>query len=323
MPGVTAVTVAQAAVLTDSTWSRSIEVFGYTPKEGERLAPWTNQVGPGYFRTLGLALVAGREFTQRDEDGAPRVAVVNEAFARYVFGDASPLGRQFRFKGDPKEWPPLEIVGVMKDSLYATMRESEAGATPTFVYTPYAQSKPLAAMTAYVRPTPEAHAGIADRLRAVVRSLDAGIPVLDLQSMETTVDQALFTERMLALLSAAFGLVATVLAAIGLYGVMAYTVARRTREIGIHMALGAERSTVVRMVLGEVVGLTLVGIACGFPAVMALSRVARAQLFGISPTDPMTPGFTALLLAAVGTAAGLLPARRATRMNLMLTLRYE
>jgi ABC-type antimicrobial peptide transport system permease subunit len=157
----------------------------------------------------------------------------------------------------------------------------------------------------------------------VVRRADTSLPVYDLQSVDTTVDQALFTERMLALLSAAFGLLATVLAAIGLYGVVSYTVSRRTREIGIRIALGAERATVLWLVLREVALLTLVGIGIGIPAALASSRLVRSQLFGISPSDPLTMAVAAAALGCVGLAAGWLPARRAAGVQPVRALRYE
>jgi ABC-type antimicrobial peptide transport system permease subunit len=160
-------------------------------------------------------------------------------------------------------------------------------------------------------------------LRQAVRRADTGMPIYAVQTMDRTVDEALFNERMLALLSASFGLLATILAAIGLYGVMSYTVARRTREIGIRIALGAERLTVVWMVLREVAFLTVVGIGLGVPAALALSRLVRSQLYGIEPSDPATLVIAATTLAAVGLFAGYIPARRAARVQPVRALRYE
>jgi ABC-type antimicrobial peptide transport system permease subunit len=195
--------------------------------------------------------------------------------------------------------------------------------TPRFAYIPYQQSSELNEMTFYVRSAGLATDTMPEQLRQTVRRTDAGMPIYEMQTMERTVDEALFNERMLALLSASFGLLATVLAAIGLYGVMSYTVSRRTREIGIRIALGAERPTVVWMVLREVAFLTVIGIGIGVPAALALSRLVRSQLYGIEPSDPATLVIAATTLAAVGLFAGYLPARRAARVPPVRALRYE
>ncbi len=178
-------------------------------------------------------------------------------------------------------------------------------------------------MTVYVRSTPEGRAGLVERLREAVHRRDASMPLYDVATMEQTIDEAVFTERMLAVLSAAFGLLATLLAAVGLYGLMSYTVARRTREIGIRIALGAERRTVVWLVLREVAVLTGIGVLIGIPAALALSRVVSSQLFGLSPTDPLTLVAAATTLTLVGALAGYLPARRAAAVEPVRALRYE
>ncbi len=298
---------------------------GYETKPDENMNPWTNEIAPDYFRTMGVPLLLGREFTARDAAGAPLVAVVNETFARYYFGDENPLGRRFGWRG--LENPgAIEIVGVVRDSLHGTMREGSGGEdnqTPRFAYTPLQQSTELAGMTVYVRSTPDAAAGLADRIRDVVRRRDAGLPIYSVTTMERTIDDAVFTERMLAVLSGAFGLLATVLAAIGLYGLMSYTVARRTREIGIRMALGAERRSVVWLVLREVTLLTSLGIGLGIPAALLLARVVSSQMFGLSATDPVTLAIAAAALAIVGMLAGWLPARRAAAVQPIRALRYE
>ena len=325
IPGVQSASIAQVAALTGSASSRTVQVQGYEPKPEENLNPWTNEVAPDYFRTLGMPLVMGREFNERDIDGAPLVAIVNESFATYFFPNENPIGRRFGFRAfnNPSA---IEIVGVVKDALYADMRQGtteDDNETPRFAYTPFQQSQELNEMTVYVRTAGAAAAAMPDLLRQAVRRADASMPVFEMQSMEQTVDEALFNERMLALLSGSFGLLATVLAAIGLYGVMSYTVSRRTREIGIRIALGAERVAVVWMVLREVAFLTIVGIAVGVPGALGLSRFVRSQLFGIEPSDPMTLTIAAVSLAVVALFAGYIPARRAASVQPVLALRYE
>jgi predicted permease len=324
LPGVQSVSLAQVPALTDSVSARTVQVQGYQPKPDEDMNPWNNEVAPDYFRTLGMPLLMGREFNERDIAGAPLVAIVNESFARYYFPNENPIGKRFgwRVLNNPGA---VEIVGVVKDSLYANMRQgtTEESKTPRFVYSPYQQSEELNEMTVYLRTAGESMAGIQEQLRQAVRRADASLPIFALQTMDKTIDEALFNERMLALLSASFGLLATLLAAIGLYGVMSYTVSRRTREIGIRIALGAERSTVLWLVLREVAFLTVIGIGAGVPAALALSQLVKSQLFGIQPTDPLTLVIAATALALVALLAGYIPARRAAAVQPVLALRYE
>ena len=324
IPGVLSASIAQVPVLTGSASSRTVQVLGYEPKQDENMNPWTNEVGTDYFRTMGMPLVVGREFSDRDAAGAPLVAVVNETFAKYFFGSENPIGRRFGYRS-MNDAGGIEIVGVVKDSFYADMRQGsrDDNETPRVVYTPYQQSQELNEMTFYIRGAGNASAAMPEQLRQTVRRADAGMPVFEMQTMEQTVDEALFNERMLALLSASFGLLATGLAAIGLYGVMSYTVARRTREIGIRIALGAERRTVLWLVLREVALMTVIGIGAGVPGALALSRLVQSQLYGIQPSDPMTLMIAALTLSAVGLFAGYLPARRAASVQPVLALRYE
>jgi predicted permease len=273
---------------------------------------------------MGIPLVLGREFTERDGPDAPMVGIVNETFAKYYFGTENPIGRRFgwRVLNNPGA---IEIVGVVKDSLHGDMREGTTtdNEIRRFVYTPLQQSSELGGMTVYVRGEPARESELIQRLREGVRKRDAGLPIYDVATMDRTIDESVVTERMLAVLSTAFGLLATLLAAVGLYGLMSYTVARRTREIGIRIALGAERSTVVWLVLREVAMLVAVGLAIGLPAAVGLSRLVSSQLFGLSPRDPMTLMLAVVVLGVVGAAAGYLPARRAAAVEPVRALRYE
>jgi predicted permease len=325
LPGVSSASMSSIGPLTGNGWLATMRVDGYTPKPDENMNINLNSVGPGFFATLGIPLIAGRDFTERDDPNAPAVVVVNEAMARYYWKSAQgAIGKRLGYRRD-KEGFPLEIVGVVKDSKDENLRAD----IPRFVYTPYQQETDLTEMTFYVRLRPDAtgstlaEGGAAASVRDAVRRIDPALPVYTIKTMEAQANESLFVERMVASLSASFGILATLLAAIGLYGVMSYAVARRTREIGIRMALGAERRTVVWLVLREVAILSSVGIAAGIAISLYATRFVRSQLYGLSPTDPMTLAAATLIIAAVAFLAGSLPARRASSVDPMLALRTE
>ncbi len=317
LPGITSASSAVIPAMTDSSWRSTVQVQGHQRKEGEDMSPAFNAVAPGYFATMGMPLLMGRGFRATDGDGAPRVAIVNETMARYFWGKDNPIGRRFGFGRDEND-NAIEVVGVVRDSRFATMRDD----IPRFVYVPYMQEEALDQMTFYVRSRLDG-AGVAAAARQVVQRLDPNLPIFDMKTMEAQVDESLFLERLVASLSMLFGALATALAAVGLYGVMSYTVSRRTREIGIRMALGAARTSVLWMVLGEVAAMAAGGIVLGLPVAIGLSRFVRSQLYGLSPTDPGTLFVAALVLSAVAMLAGYVPALRATRIDPTLALRHE
>lgn len=315
-PGVQSASMAQVALMTNSNWSGTVLVDGYEPKEDENMNPDVNGVGPEFFATLGITLVAGRDFSAADVPGAPKVAIVNEAFARYFFGDGDPLGRRFGFARDKLK--DITIVGLVRDGKTASLREGPI----RFVYLPYRQSQDLGAMAFYVRSTLDPDT-LGPRLREIVRQVDPALPLTSLKTMRAQIGESLFVERMVAALSAAFGLLATLLAALGLYGVMSYAVARRTREIGIRMALGAEARSVLVMVLKEVGWLATIGVLIGLPSGYGLGRLVESQLFGLTARDPLTFALATATLLLSAFVAGYVPALRATRVDPMVALRYE
>jgi len=317
LPGVQDVATSELGVLKGNDMMRTVYVEGYRAKEGEDLNPNVDYVSPRFFSTMRIPLVAGREFTSGDSAAAPKVAIISEKMAQFFFPKENPLGHRFAF-GDGKNKPDIEIVGVVKDSRSVGLRVE----VPRFVYLPYQQDPNVDEITFFVRTTQDpARTGTA--LRKVVHDLDPNLPVFQMKTMETQVDEALFTDRIVAVLSCFFGFLATLLASLGLYGVMAYTVARRTREIGVRMALGAGQGGVLWLIMREVALLAAIGIVIALPAAYALSRLIQSQLYGIVASDPFVTGAATFALAGVALLAGYVPALRATRIDPLVALRYE
>ncbi|MGO9012828.1 MAG: ABC transporter permease [Bryobacteraceae bacterium] len=318
LPSTSSAALCVVPPLTFDEWDSSVTVEGYVAKPGEDMNPRVNYVSPGYFATLKIPVYQGRDFTEQDALKAPKVAIVNEKFAKHYFGGGDALGRHIGLGGDPGTKTDIEIVAVVHDTRYSRMNEE----LQRQVYFPYLQNDLAWQMTAYVR-TPLRPEQMFPMIRAAVRKLDANLPLSQMKTEEKQRDDSLSVERLSAALSSAFGVLATVLAAIGIYGVMAFLVARRTREIGIRMALGASAGTVVWLVMREVLLLAAAGVLIGLPIALAVTRLIESQLYGIGSHDPGIAIAATLGLVAVATLSGYLPARRATRVDPATALRYE
>jgi putative ABC transport system permease protein len=315
-PGVQSVGMTDDPVLARSDDTFSVDVSGYQAQEGERMSFEWEHVTPDYFAALQLPLVAGRVFTDADGPKGAKVVVVNESFVRKFFGNPNQaLGRTFSAS---KGKTPLLVVGVVKDAKHFSVHDLPV---PIF-YSPLFQDAEPAAVGVYIR-TRQAPQDAASMVRIAVAGIDSKLVVDSLQSMHAEIDTTLTSERMLSVLASSFGIVAVFITAIGLYGVLAYSIAQRTREIGIRMALGATRGAVVNMVLREVMVMTGCSVAIAIPLSIALSNFVKSQLFGISYRDPATLVFVTLAIGVVALLAACVPARRAIRVQPITALRYE
>jgi predicted permease len=328
IPGVRSVGLASMRILEDNEWDSGLTVEGYTAKNGEHIQAFMNAISPGYFQTLGVPILAGRDFTIRDNEEIrhspdpygwnPTKAIINEKFAKKYFGSTNALGRHVGFGGDPGTKTDIEIIGVIKDIKYTNLRDE----IPIQMFVPYLGSRYVSGMTVYLKTTLNPDQ-IASALRSQIRQIDPNLPLYAMRTVEDQISNSLLIERLIASLSSVFGALATLLATIGLYGVMAYTVARRTREIGIRMALGAFQGDVIWMVMREVIVLVAIGIVAGFGAAMGLTRFVKSQLFGVEAMDPVALVAAIVGLALVACLAGYIPALRASRVDAMHALRYE
>jgi predicted permease len=312
-PGVAAVSTADVRLLADSQWLVNVTLEGSDPAQGVS----ANEVGTGFFAMLDIPLLQGRDFTEADRLGAPNVAIVNESFVERFGLGADPIGTRFSF--DSRKPPDVEIVGVVRDSAYDSVKEP----FEPQVITPRRQSR-NAGLGAwfYVRTTLPADALLAAVPR-VVASVDSSLPVLSLRTFDSLVRRNLRTDWLLVTLAGVLAGVATPLAAIGLYGVLSYMVAQRTREIGLRLALGAQAAGVRSMVLKQVLGMVVVGVPLGLAAAQAVGSLASSLLFGLAPTDPLAVAGAAIVLAGTVLGASYLPARRASRVDPVVALRAE
>ena len=313
IPGARGVAAAMVPLISGSNWGTDIQVEGAKKNDADPNARF-NEVGPGFFGKMGVPLIAGREFTDRDDLTAPKVALVNETFVHRFLEGRSPVGARFLYNGPPA----AEIVGVVKDSHYAGVKQKP----PAMFYTPWRQDKQLNGLEFYVR------SGLPDgrmipQVRRTLASIDRDLPPENLRTMEEQIRRNIQSDRIVLQLSAAFAILATALAMLGLYGVMAHSVTRRTREIGIRMALGAAPRKIRGMVLRELAWILGLGLAAGVPAALVLSRYTESQLFGVKAFDALVVAAAVLALTLTAAAAGYFPARRASRVSPMRALRYE
>lgn len=315
VPGVKSAGYASVSLLAGDEWDSSMSVEGHQAKDGEDMQAFMNSLSPGYFDAMGIPVLQGRDFNRADFKKDAKVAIVNRKFAEHFFKDKSPIGRHVGWGGGPKTKLEIEIIGMVENSLYEGPREG----VRRQVFIPHYGNNSVAF---YVRTAsdPGATFGL---LRGEVKKLDASLPVYQLKTLGSQLDDTLLTERLIAMLSAGFGALATLLAAIGLYGVMAFVVARRTKEIGVRMALGANAGSVVWLVMREVLLLFGIGLAIGLPAAIALGRFVSTQLYGVKANDPVVAGLAILALVLVASLAGLIPAQRASRIDPLIALRYE
>jgi predicted permease len=278
-----------------------------------------NEISPNYFKTLQTPLLAGRDFNELDTPSSPRVAIVNQAFARTLTNGATPVGMSFHWPQGPNH-PELviQIVGLVTDTKHHDLRDENL----PIAFVPIAQDpSPDDFDTFLVR----SQSPLADTISAVKRRMSEANPQISLtfHVFESDIRDTLVRERLMATLSGFFGFLAAVLAVIGIYGVMSYMVQRRTNEIGIRMALGAGRLSILGLVLLDALLLLGVGIAVGLALSLALGKTASSLLFGVKPADPITLALAAVLLAVVAIAASYIPARRASKVDPMVALRYE
>jgi predicted permease len=318
IPGVSGVAASMVPLISGNNWGNSLTVEGYSRDPKADTHSMVNAVGPGFFGKMGVPLMTGREFTDRDTAAGPKVAIVNERFAKHFFGDRNPLGRRFGLGMGNDVKLEYEIVGVAKNSHYSGVKQEP----PRLYFVPWRQAERVVSLSYYVRTAlpPES---LFDDVRRTMRGLDADLPLESLRTFEEHIGRNIREDRLILQLAGAFSLLATLLAMLGLYGVMAFSVTRRTREIGIRVALGAHPRSIRRMVMRELLIILGLGLALGIPGAIGLGRLAESELYGVKSFDAWVVAGATLALTVAALAAGYLPARRAMRVNPMSALRYE
>jgi predicted permease len=318
VPGVRLASASELTPISGAGWNNDIKADGFTPAVRDDGLVWMNEVSEGYFSTMGTALITGRDFTTSDVPGSVKVAIVNEALAQKVFGPRSPIGQHIQVANGNDFDPPIEIVGIVGNAKYESMREmpqpiayismgqdNDPGLSVNF------EIRTIGPTTAIIPSIKAAMAQIAPRAS------------LDFTTLESQVAESLRLPRTLATLSGFFGGLALLLATIGLYGIMSYTVARRRNEIGVRIALGATQGRVMRMVMSEVGRIVGLGVAIGILLTLSMTRLVSAFLYGVKPFDPATMVLSAAVLAAVAVGAAMLPAWRAARLDPVTALRDQ
>jgi predicted permease len=317
-PGVSSVTGAVIPLLAGDDWGNRVRVQGFQEGPDIDRRSNVNEVGPDYFHALGIPMLAGREFTPADAIGTPKVAIVNEAFAKKFNLGHDVVGKRMAQGGDTDTGLDIEIIGLAPNTKYSSVKNP----FPPLFFRPYRQEDQLGSLSFYVRMNVEP-AQFLQTVPKVIAQIDPNLPVENLRTMPQQVRDNVVIDRMISTLAAAFAVLATLLASVGLYGVLAYTVSQRTREFGLRMALGAEPGRVRGMVLRQVLKMTLVGGAAGLAIALAAGHFAEALLFQMKGSDPIVFAATVLLLTVVAIGAGIVPAIRASRIEPMRALRYE
>ena len=318
LPGVRAVTSSKNGLFSGSESGNSIKVEGYTSKNDPDLQAAFDQVAPNYFHGVGIPMLLGRDIGLQDTGTSPRVAVINETMARFYFGQTNPIGRKFIVE-DPESKGPVEIVGVARDARDHKLK----GSIDRRFYLPLAQSLGHVPGLNLVVRTVGNPVAVAEAVRKQIKNLDANVPVNNIRSLNELTEKSISDQILIARLSSFFAGLALLLAAIGLYGILSYSVAGRTREIGVRMALGAQRGSVLKMVLQEAGKLVVLGVVIGIPSAMLASRLFSSMLFGLKGTDPASMLLVIAVLLAITLLASYIPARRATKVDPMIALRYE
>jgi predicted permease len=317
IPGVRSASQSMITPISGSSWNDNIHPEGYSAKSARDLLVWFNRVSPGYFESLGIPLIAGRDFDRRDALTSPKVAIVNETLARRFFPHTTAIGKTYRTEKPSGQLDqPVEIVGVVKDALYARLREGNVATA----FAPSSQDAKTPPSTTLLLRSAIPAASLVPSVKQSLAAMDSRISVT-FKTLDTQVRESILQERLLATLSSFFGGLALLLASVGLYGVISYMVGRRRNEIGIRMALGS--GAVLWLVLREVALLLAAGIVMGSGAALATTSLVRKMLFGVMPNDAGTIAMAAAVLLAIAGAAGFVPARRASSLHPMEALREE
>ena len=320
VPNVRSASMATYSPLSGTRRTSSINVTGYTAQPGESLVVEDVLTGPRYAETLGVPLLQGREINSRDTTASARVAVVNDAFAKHYFRDQNPLGRTIKFDDETDKGLPIEIVGVIGDTRSADPRKPAGPA----VYRPILQIPEQEAYAVNLQVRTQADpAAMATAIRQTINEIDDKLPVFSVTTLEAQFQRSLEQDQLIAQLVSFFGVLALLLASIGLYGLMAQGVSRRTKEIGIRMALGARGGSIAWLVLRETMLLVVAGLVVGVPVALMAARLVTSLLFGVAGIDPITLAVSGTVLIVAALIAGYLPVRRATKVDPLVALRYE